>query len=117
MNAAGLSDLAARWRDDADRFRRLGQEAPAAMAKAYANELEERLRAWQLEALTLEEAAEESGFAYSTLQQKVSAGEIPNAGERGRPRVRRRDPWSVMPFASPTTANWKSTRVSSFRKK
>ena len=91
MNVAGLSDLAARWRDDADRFRRLGQEAPAAMAKAYANELEERLRAWQLEALTLEEAAEESGFAYSTLQQKVSAGEIPNAGERGRPRVRRRD--------------------------
>ena len=40
---------------------------------------------------SVEQAVAESGYSYSTLQQKVAAGAIPNVGDKGRPRVRRRD--------------------------
>ena len=59
--------------------------------EACAKDLEERLREWELESLSLDDGARESGFSYSTLQHRVASGEIPNAGSKGRPRVRRCD--------------------------
>ena len=38
------------------------------------------------EALTLAEAAEIAGYSYSHIESLVRVGELPNAGERGRPR-------------------------------
>lgn len=83
--------LATEWRTRAIALRRYAAEPQAVALEACAEELEERLREWQSEPLTLEAAADESGYSYSALQQKVAAGEIPNVGDKGRPRVRRAD--------------------------
>ena len=38
----------------------------------------------------------ESGYSYSSLQKRVGAGEIPNAGDQGNPRVQRCHlPWKA----------------------
>ncbi|MFQ5845359.1 MAG: hypothetical protein ACE5JG_10280 [Planctomycetota bacterium] len=91
-----VRSLITEWRDEATLFRRRGQHALAECAESFANELEERLREWMLEALTLEEAAGESGLAYDTLQRRVASGEVPNAGRKGAPRVRRCDLWPAL---------------------
>jgi hypothetical protein len=91
MNVSGLQELAARWRSEAELYRRRGLEQPARMAESFAAELEQRLDEWRLEALTLDQAAAESGYSYSALQKAVSSGAIPTAGDRGRPRIRRCD--------------------------
>ena len=85
------ADLPAEWRAKAEEFRRFGADDQALTLEACADDLGEAYRAWQDEPLTLEEAAEESGYGYSSLQQRVSSGEIPNAGEKGQPRIRRAD--------------------------
>jgi hypothetical protein len=43
-----------------------------------------------LEALTLSEAAHESGYSRDHLGRQVRAGRIPNAGRRNAPRIERR---------------------------
>jgi hypothetical protein len=91
VTTALLSDLAHRWRADAERFRQLGQEGPAQMSEAHADELEARLRESEMEAVTLEEAAQLGGYSYSHLQHLVAAGEIENVGEKHAPRIRRCD--------------------------
>jgi hypothetical protein len=91
MNVQPLRDLAADWRIEAELFRKRGLEQSARLAESYANDLEARIQEWGLEALTLEEAARETGLAYDTLQKKISRGTLPNAGARRAPRVRRRD--------------------------
>lgn len=48
------------------------------------------LKAMADEELTLQESVEESGYSYSTLQRKVASGEIPNAGTKGAPRIKRK---------------------------
>jgi hypothetical protein len=86
-----LMGLTTEWRAHAAALRRYGAESEACALEVCAAELEERLREWQTEPLTLETAADESGYSYSSLQQKVAAGEIRNAGDKGRPRLRRCD--------------------------
>ena len=71
-----LDGLAARWREEAATLRRRGQEALASMAESFAEELETALREHNLEALTLEEAADESGYSYSALQKMVARDEL-----------------------------------------
>ncbi len=56
-----------------------------------ADEIEERALAHALEALTLGDAAEESGYSYSAIQKMVASGELSNLGDKGNPRVRRGD--------------------------
>ena len=94
-----LRSLAQSWREDAERFREYGAETLATACERHAEDLEERIRAWRLELLTLKEAADEAGLAYDTLQRKVASGEVPNAGEKNSPRVRRADlhPWLEPP--------------------
>lgn len=43
----------------------------------------------ELEALTLEQAAQESGYSYSQLQKLLAGGTLPNVGAKNHPRVRR----------------------------
>jgi len=48
-------------------------------------------REHQLATMSLQEAANESGYSYSAVQQWVSSGRIPNAGDVYKPLVRRGD--------------------------
>lgn len=86
MNA--LRELAAEWRAEAEHDERRGLPAPG---RHYAEVLEERLAAVATEELTLQQAKEETGFEYDTIQKQVSDGRLPNVGRKGAPRVRRCD--------------------------
>ncbi len=83
------ADLASEWRETAKNLLRFGANEQALTLQRCADDLEEWWRIWQTEPLTLEEAAEESGYSYSSLQKKVALGGIPNIGKAGAPRVQR----------------------------
>lgn len=78
------------WRDKADAFRPYCPEI-AKLIDDFTAELEEYARQDELEALTLSQAAEESGFTEAHLGRRVADGTIPNAGKKGAPRIRRGD--------------------------
>jgi hypothetical protein len=83
--------LPGRWRADAEILRRRGAAQQADALESCAAELEQFERERALQALTLEQAAQESGYTYSALEKMVRRGEIENLGEKGRPRLRRGD--------------------------
>lgn len=85
------NSLAQTWKAEAERLRRRGLKTPSRLVASLARELEERAQEWLDTELTMAEAVEISGLSYSTLQQRLKAGELPNLGETGRPRVRRGD--------------------------
>lgn len=86
-----LSRVTTRWRSEAEVLHRRGADEQAAVLESCASELVEEGRFLSLEALTLEQAAAESGFSYSALQKMTRDGTIPNVGKKGAPRVRRAD--------------------------
>jgi len=86
---AGLGGLAAQWLADAAVLRHRGATVQAELLEQCAGELEAAERERGLEALSLEQAAAESGYSYSQLQKLVAAGTLANVGEPHRPRVRR----------------------------
>lgn len=94
-----IEELCQEWRAQAEWCEGRGLEGAARMLEACARDLEQRYRGWLDEALTLEEAAAESGYAYDTIQRQVASGELGNAGEKGSPRVLRRD----LPRRAPRT--------------
>ena len=87
----GATALATSWRGQAAALRRYGADAQAAVLEQCAEDLETTLRETQVESLTLEAAASESGYSYSALQKKVASGELSNVGSKNCPRVRRGD--------------------------
>ncbi len=91
MNLDPFRALAAEWRQDAVMLERRGYEREARMVESFASDLEQRLREWELQELTLKQAATEFGLKYDTVQRRVACGELPNAGRKGTPRVRRCD--------------------------
>lgn len=105
MNVAPIMDLAVRWEERAETFRSYGAEPLATACEKHAEELRERIVAWRLELLTLEEAASEAGVAYDTAQRKVASGDWPNAGRTGKPRVRRCDVLPGMESPKPERAD------------
>jgi hypothetical protein len=86
-----LGGLLSRWEEELRVLQACGANEAAATREADIRELREQWREWQLESLTLEEAAAYSGRSYDGIRKAVASGEIPNAGEKGRPRVRRAD--------------------------
>ena len=77
-----------RWSQRADELKRLaanvdGQRLIAELALLFREE--------DSQALTLREAAQESGYSPDHLGREVRAGRIPNVGRRNAPRVRRGD--------------------------
>jgi len=92
MDLEYLGLLAKEWEEEARQLRdRYGDERGARLCDTHAAELRARIREHLDEPLTLKEAAAESGYSVSHLQHLVADGEIPNAGEKGRPRIRRGD--------------------------
>lgn len=86
-----LLELAERWKADAMFLREHGAGEAAATAERHARELEEAIQAAEDEALTLSEAATESGYSKRRLRELVADETIPNAGRRHAPRIRRGD--------------------------
>ena len=84
-------NLIARWRDDADTLRRRGASHQAEALESCAKELEAGLREHELEALTLKEAAAESGYTPDHLGRLIREGRLPKIGAPGSPRIRRAD--------------------------
>ena len=85
------ADLAIAWKEKATELRCFGAEDQAVTLEYCANDLEETLRIWQTEPLTLEEAAEESGYSADHIGRLIREGKLPNTGRAGAPRIARRD--------------------------
>ena len=88
---SAMEDLVARWRGEAETLERCGHESTGKLIQRLTVELEEALRDDQEEILTLAGAALATGLSSEHLRKMVASGAIPNAGERGRPRICRRD--------------------------
>lgn len=91
MNPDLLHALADEWRTTAKQLREYGAVGGAKACEKHAEELEQRIREWQMEPLPIKDAAQESGYSEDHLYDLVNDGTIPNAGKKGAPRIRRRD--------------------------
>ena len=88
--------LLRKWCEEEALYTRRGQTELAALMASMTEEVQSESNRYLDEALTLAEAAEISGYSYSSLQHRVRQGQLPDAGETGRPRVRRGDlPWKT----------------------
>lgn len=83
--------LSGLWTVEVGQLRRRGLEEAARFLESLVDELKQAAQVWLDGELTLDEASELSGVAYATLQNLVRRGDLPQAGEKGRPRVRRGD--------------------------
>jgi multidrug efflux pump subunit AcrA (membrane-fusion protein) len=86
-----LADLARRWRELAAELRTLAAEPQARALEHAAAQLEAELAAADAELLSLEAAALESGYSVRQLRHLIAKGDLPNAGRKHAPRVRRGD--------------------------
>ena len=86
-----LAALAERWRDEATVLLRHGHQRTATLCETHATQLMEAFGAYLFEPLSIEVAVQESGYSASRLYSLVEGGAVENAGEPGRPRVRRCD--------------------------
>ncbi len=91
VNLDALRAVADRWREEAAVYERDGVLGHAAVLRRLASELEAVLAEWWVEPLGIEEAADEVGCAYEAMAKRIRRGSLPNAGEKGRPLVRRCD--------------------------
>jgi len=85
------AELAPGWRSTARLFRDHAEESVARAYEACAKDLERILTSLGDTPLTLQEAAEESGYSADHLGRLVREGSIPNSGRHGSPRIARRD--------------------------
>lgn len=84
------ADLAQHYRLEAERVEPYNPGAAFAWREA-ATAAERAWAEFGDELLTLAVAAAESGYSVDHLQRLVAEGEIPNAGQKGKPRIRRAD--------------------------
>lgn len=92
MDPSRLYELAQDLDDEADCVRsRFDDDRLAALCETHAREVRECIDEWLNEPLTLQQAAVESGYSADRLGRLVRDGTLPNAGERGSPRIRRRN--------------------------
>ena len=95
-------DLLERWLERAKSLERYAPEVATAIRDC-ADDLKAAILDAEMEALTLQQGAEESGYSESSLQRMVAEGKIKNVGKKGAPRIQRRDlPRKVTPPAVPT---------------
>ena len=84
-----LADLADLWLSHAETLERYSDTRGAEVCRLHARELREAIEREESDSLTLAQAAEVSGYSKDHLRTLVSEGTLPNAGEKGRPRIRR----------------------------
>lgn len=86
-----LSELAARWREDAATFDRYHDDRQASICRDHAAALEAALRESGDECVSLKQAAVLSGYSVDHLGRMITQGRLENVGRNGKPRVRRGD--------------------------
>ena len=84
-------DLPCIWQQRAEFLKEYGDASSARLWALAATELEQALRVPGAETLSLVQAARESGYSQDYLGDLVRKGQIPNAGRRNAPRIRRTD--------------------------
>jgi len=86
-----LQACVAKWSGEAETLRRLGAHVDGAkLIEAILADFQAVRRAESSEALTLDEAARESGYTPDHLGKLLRLGTIPNAGRKSAPRILRR---------------------------
>lgn len=83
--------LVQKWAEQARLFEEFGANAQAHTLRIAAAELQDALRAAQEEVLTLQQASELTGYSTDHLGRLIREEQIPNAGRKGAPRIRRSD--------------------------
>lgn len=89
ISVANPADLPDAWREAAANLRRFGAEPQARTLETCADELHEALRSTRDELLSLQRAAEESGYSVDHLGRLIRDGKLPNAGRPSKPLIRR----------------------------
>jgi len=85
------ADLLRVWNERADFLHQYGDPNSARIWRTAAVELEHALQAFGAETLTLAAAAKVSGYSPDSIRKQIAAGDLPNAGRKNAPRVRRGD--------------------------
>ncbi len=85
------ADLLAAWQQRADFLQQFGDSNSARLWRVAAVELERALETFGAETLTLDAAAKVSGYSPDYIRKQVAAGDLPNAGRKNAPRIRRGD--------------------------
>ena len=101
MNVARLQEFTDSLRIEVAQLRHRGLAELADVLESVANDHEQVLNDWFTEEPTLRQAAEESGFSYSRLQQAKDL----KVGSSGSPRIRRCDLPRKARRSSPRLAN------------
>ncbi len=91
MVMSSPTTLSSRWRNHAEFFRDHADESVARAYEKCAEELNEALQEQDERLLSLQEAAELSGYSPDHLGRLVRAERIQNAGRPGAPRIRIKD--------------------------
>ena len=94
MNTDLLEALPGQWREEADLLRRRGAAPLAICMESMAVDLESRIRQWLEQDLSIQEAAEESGYSEDHLRRLVRNEVLPDnrpPGSEGEIRIRRCD--------------------------
>jgi hypothetical protein len=86
-----LAELPETWRLLAVQQRNLGAEPQARTLEHCADQLSRELLRRDDELLTLQGAADESGYSLDHLGRMLREGKIPNAGRKAKPLIRRAD--------------------------
>jgi hypothetical protein len=91
MNLDEIRGLLSEWDAEVATYRRRGLVTEADFLASFARELRVRIDDCLSRPLELSDAMAESGYSYSALQKMVTSGDLPNAGSKGKPRIRRKD--------------------------
>src|SRR5690348_1169996 len=84
-------DLLRAWNERADYLHAYGDPNAARLWRTAAVELERALKEFGAEPLTLADAAQLTGYSPDYIRKQIAAGDLPNAGRKNAPRVRRGD--------------------------
>jgi hypothetical protein len=85
------TQLPQRWREQASQLRSLGADAQARILDFCADELAAAILRGGDERLSLQRAAQESGYSVDHLAPLLREGRIPNSGRKDKPLIRRGD--------------------------
>jgi hypothetical protein len=87
-----IAELLQSWTDEAAQLReRYGMETAARLCDAHVRELAAALQERGDELLTIAAAAVETRYSTQHLRALLAEDVVPNAGSKGRPRIRRAD--------------------------
>ena len=84
-----IEDFVKQWTSLAATLRAEFDERGAAITEKRARELQEWIAAKRDDTISVNEASAVSGFSTDHLRRQLGSGDLKNAGERGRPRIRR----------------------------